>query len=150
MKPLCEPRHVHFKYRPMTLLCLQSILLHYISLLRQAHGHQLLLFSRPDKKSFILAVDGNTIGHLPILKPHGHTYMEEWRKVWKNLGKICRAVVESADMWKDEGKSQVKMRAFSDLLKLLEKYGLSKHKSSLHKVLEKSSFFATKSALIDV
>ncbi|XP_057535568.1 midasin isoform X3 [Amaranthus tricolor] len=94
-------------------------------------------------------VDGNTIGHLPILKPHGHTYMEEWRKVWKNLGKICRAVVESADMWKDEGKSQVKMRAFSDLLKLLEKYGLSKHKSSLHKVLEKSSFFATKSALID-
>lgn len=52
-------------------------------------------------------------------------------------------------MWKDEGKSQVKMRAFSDLLKLLENHGLSKHKSNLQKLLENSPLFTSKFALID-
>ncbi|KNA10543.1 hypothetical protein SOVF_143350 isoform A [Spinacia oleracea] len=77
------------------------------------------------------------------------TYKEEWSEIWHNLENICRAVAESADMWKDEGKSQVKMRAFSDLMKLLENHGLSKHKSNLQKLLEYSPLFMAKSALID-
>ena len=58
--------------------------------------------------------------------------------------------METADIWKDEGKSQVKTRAFSDLLKLLESCGLSKHRTTLIKLLENNSLFNSKPALLDV
>ncbi|KMT04854.1 hypothetical protein BVRB_7g170240 isoform A [Beta vulgaris subsp. vulgaris] len=93
--------------------------------------------------------DANTVEFCSFLKSTALAYKENWGEVWHNLEKICRAVAESADMWKDEGKSQVKMRAFSDLLKLLESHGLSKHKSNLQKLLENSSLFRAKCALID-
>ncbi|XP_021720497.1 midasin-like [Chenopodium quinoa] len=94
-------------------------------------------------------VDANNAEYHSALKSPGLAYKEEWIEVWHNLEIICRAVSESADMWKNEGKSQVKMRAFSDLLKLLESHGLSKHKSNLQKLLENSPLFTAKSALID-
>ncbi|KAL9235481.1 hypothetical protein vseg_010237 [Gypsophila vaccaria] len=89
-------------------------------------------------------VDGNANGYHPSL-----AYQEYWDRACDNLEKICRTVVETAEIWKEEGKQQVKTRAFSDLLKLLESSGLSKHKSSLLKLLENSTLFKSKLGVLD-
>ncbi|KAL2899649.1 Midasin [Bienertia sinuspersici] len=94
-------------------------------------------------------VDASNIGHQSFLKSPGLAYEEKRSEVCHNLEKICSISAQCANRWKDEGKSQVKMRAFSDLLKLLENYGLSKHKSNLQKLLENNSLFTAKFALID-
>ncbi|KAH9607417.1 hypothetical protein KSS87_007507 [Heliosperma pusillum] len=97
-----------------------------------------------------LEVDGTAEGCNGILKCPGQAYDGYWSSAWYSLEKICRTVVETADIWKEEGKLQVKTRAFSDLLKLLESSGLSKHKSSLLKLLESSTLFKSKPGMLDV
>lgn len=54
---------------------------------------------------------------------------EQWKIVWCTIEKIYRTVVDCGDIWKDSNKSLGKRRAFSELLKLLESSGLSRHKS---------------------
>ena len=56
-------------------------------------------------------------------------YLEHWREVWSTLEHACRTVIECADLWKDVSKNLGKRRALSELLKLLESCGLSRHKS---------------------
>ncbi|KAK9734478.1 hypothetical protein RND81_04G142700 [Saponaria officinalis] len=94
-------------------------------------------------------VDGIANGYHSALECPGLAYQKYWNRAWHNLEKICRTVVETADIWKEEGKLQLKTRAFSDLLKLLESTGLSKHKSSLLKLLENSTLFKSKLGLLD-
>ncbi|GAB2269171.1 hypothetical protein Dimus_004101 [Dionaea muscipula] len=57
-------------------------------------------------------------------------YKDELKEIWGTLGRICRTAEESVEIWKDEQKTLVKKRALSDLLKLLETSGLSRHKST--------------------
>lgn len=42
--------------------------------------------------------------------------------------RISRTAVDCDDLWNEANKSQQKRRALSDLLKLLESSGLSRHK----------------------
>ena len=49
--------------------------------------------------------------------------------VWCTIEKLYRTIVHCGDLWKDTNKSLGKRRAFSELLKLLESTGLSRHKS---------------------
>ncbi|XP_052182550.1 midasin isoform X2 [Diospyros lotus] len=58
------------------------------------------------------------------------SYQEESKQVWHTLENICRTAIDCTYLWKDESKSIGKRRAFSDLLKLLESWGLSKHRST--------------------
>ncbi|XP_074294838.1 midasin-like [Silene latifolia] len=96
-----------------------------------------------------LKVDSIAEGCNGILKCPGQTYEGYWSSAWYSLETICRTVVETAEIWKEEGKLQVKTRAFTDLLKLLESSGLSKHKSSLLKLLESSTLFKSKPGMLD-
>ncbi|KAI4355485.1 hypothetical protein L6164_004254 [Bauhinia variegata] len=58
------------------------------------------------------------------------SYLEGWKAVWHSIEKLYMTAVHSGDLWKEENKSQAKRRAFSDLLKLFESSGLSRHKST--------------------
>ena len=60
---------------------------------------------------------------------------EQWKIVWCTIEKIYRTVVDCGDIWKDSNKSLGKRRAFSELLKLLESSGLSRHKSMYMEVI---------------
>ncbi|XP_043707635.1 midasin [Telopea speciosissima] len=65
-------------------------------------------------------------------------YEEEWTAAWLSLEKICRTATECADLWKDGNRSPGKRRALSNLLKLLESCGLSRHKSVIFEADRKS------------
>lgn len=62
-------------------------------------------------------------------------YQDQWKAVWWTIEKIYRTVVHCGDLWKDTNKSLGKRRAFSELLKLLESSGLSRHKSMFMEVI---------------
>lgn len=55
--------------------------------------------------------------------------------MWCTIEEIYRAVVHCGDLWKDTNKSLGKRRVFSELLKLLEKTGLSRHNSIYMEVI---------------
>ena len=57
------------------------------------------------------------------------------------LETVCRTVTGCADLWKDVSKSVGKRRALSELLKLLESFGLSRHKSIFLEVLKNKWYF---------
>ncbi|KAG7997478.1 hypothetical protein I3843_01G213100 [Carya illinoinensis] len=68
-------------------------------------------------------------------------YQDQWKAVWWTIEKIYRTVVHCGDLWKDTNKSLGKRRAFSELLKLLESSGLSRHKSMFMEDQHKSWWF---------
>lgn len=55
--------------------------------------------------------------------------------MWCTIENIYRTVVHCGDIWKDANKNLGKRRAFSELLKLLESSGLSRHKSIYMEVI---------------
>ncbi|KAG5541983.1 hypothetical protein RHGRI_021724 [Rhododendron griersonianum] len=57
-------------------------------------------------------------------------YQEEHKEVRSTIGNICGTAIDSKEIWKDETKSLGKRRALAHLLKLLDGYGLSKHRST--------------------
>ncbi|XP_029127909.1 midasin [Cajanus cajan] len=57
-------------------------------------------------------------------------YLKGWKAVWHMIEKIYIAAVDYGNLWKEEKKGQGKRRALSELLKLLESNGLSRHKSA--------------------
>ncbi|KAL2338821.1 hypothetical protein Fmac_013267 [Flemingia macrophylla] len=68
-----------------------------------------------------------------IFKPYGsqHTlYLKGWKVVWHMIEEIHVTAVDCGNLWKEEKKGQGKRRALSELLKLLESNGLSRHKSA--------------------
>jgi len=62
------------------------------------------------------------------------SYMEGWRTVWHIIENIYTTAVDCGELWRDENKSRGKRRAFSELLKLLESSGLSRHQSTSREV----------------
>ncbi|PON47074.1 Midasin [Parasponia andersonii] len=56
------------------------------------------------------------------------SYRDAWNAVGCKLKRIFRIAVDCDDLWKEANKSQQKRRALSELLKLLESIGLSRHK----------------------
>ncbi|KAK1301599.1 hypothetical protein QJS10_CPB12g01737 [Acorus calamus] len=52
---------------------------------------------------------------------------ERWENGWDALETICRSATDCANLCKEQTSSLKKRRAISDLLKLLERCGLSKH-----------------------
>ncbi|CAJ1950871.1 unnamed protein product [Sphenostylis stenocarpa] len=57
-------------------------------------------------------------------------YLKGWNAVWHMIEKIYITAVDYGNLWKEEKKGQGKRRALSELLKLLESNGLSRHKSA--------------------
>ncbi|XP_023760194.1 midasin [Lactuca sativa] len=56
---------------------------------------------------------------------------EEWRQVRHTFKKISTNLVYCGELWKDEKKKSLgKRRALSELLKMLDSFGLSKHRST--------------------
>lgn len=55
-------------------------------------------------------------------------YQDKWNDLWFILEKIYRTTEDCGELWKNAKKSQGKRRALSELLKLLESSGLSRHK----------------------
>lgn len=64
----------------------------------------------------------------------GLFYQAEWQAVWCKVERIFRTALDCGEIWKDAKKSQGKRRALSELLKLLESSGLSRHKPIYMKV----------------
>lgn len=57
------------------------------------------------------------------------SYQEQWKSLSCTIEKIYQSAIYCSDIWKESRKSQGKRRALSELLKLLEASGLSRHKS---------------------
>ncbi|KAL5697769.1 hypothetical protein ACHQM5_028886 [Ranunculus cassubicifolius] len=66
-------------------------------------------------------------------------YSDEWKGLWISLEDICRTITECGDLWEIEKKSIGKRRALSDLLKLLESFGLSRRTSIVSEDVLKSN-----------
>jgi len=131
---------------------LQNLLLKKTSLLdvlplhqKSVEGsHLLLLFSYPylfRVPSFFVWFSGlEILKHViyaeiqSIFRPYGDSqrtlYLKGWRAVWYTIEKIYTTAVDYGNLWKEEKKGQGKRRALSELLKLLENNGLSRHKSA--------------------
>lgn len=56
-------------------------------------------------------------------------YMDEWKQLRQTIDKICSTIIDCVDVWADASKKMGKRRVFSDLLKLLDSCGLSKHRA---------------------
>ncbi|VFQ98584.1 unnamed protein product [Cuscuta campestris] len=56
-----------------------------------------------------------------------------WDQLWHAIDEICRTVFGCAEVWREDGKKLGRRRVFSDLLKVLDVCGLSKHRSTLKK-----------------
>lgn len=56
--------------------------------------------------------------------------LEKGNQILDTIWTVCGTVIHCGDLWKDENKHFGKRRALSDLLKLLESCGLSKHRST--------------------
>ena len=73
-----------------------------------------------------------------IFRPCGDSqhklHLKGWKAMWHMIENIYDTAVRCGDLWKEEKKSQGKRRALSDLLKLLESSGLSRHKSAYEEV----------------
>ncbi|KAL3008468.1 hypothetical protein AAZX31_07G033800 [Glycine max] len=80
-----------------------------------------------------------------IFRPYGDSqrtlYLKGWRAVWYTIEKIYTTAVDYGNLWKEEKKGQGKRRALSELLKLLENNGLSRHKSAYTADQHKSWWF---------
>lgn len=61
-------------------------------------------------------------------------FMAGWKEGWNSIEKICIHAAEFAHLWKHGTKNLKKRRALSDLLKTLEKCGLSRHRSMVFEV----------------
>ncbi|KAI3766421.1 hypothetical protein L2E82_16478 [Cichorium intybus] len=64
---------------------------------------------------------------------------EEWRQVRHTFKKISTNLIGCGELWRDEKKSLRKRRALSELLKLLEGCGLSKHRSTFMEPMKNKS-----------
>ncbi|KAM6556453.1 hypothetical protein CsatB_003472 [Cannabis sativa] len=56
------------------------------------------------------------------------SYKDAWSAVLCKLNRISRIAVDCDELWNEANKGQQKRRALSELLKLLESTGLSRHK----------------------
>nr|AMP82937.1 acidic leucine-rich nuclear phosphoprotein 32-related protein 1 [Catalpa bungei] len=65
-------------------------------------------------------------------------YWEERKQSWHTIENLCMSLIHCGELWEDKNKSLGKRRAFSDLLKLLESCGLSKHRTSIEDQYDKS------------
>ena len=78
-------------------------------------------------KSFIICAEERSNSHAqPTLLSH----QEGWKAVWHKIEDLYTTAVHCGDLWKEANKSLGKRRALSELLKLLESSGLSRHKSA--------------------
>ncbi|KAI3455601.1 hypothetical protein Pfo_012264 [Paulownia fortunei] len=65
-------------------------------------------------------------------------YWEERKQLWHTIEKLCISLIHCGELWEDKNKKLGKRRALSDLLKLLDSCGLSKHRTSVEGQYEKS------------
>ncbi|KAG7014001.1 Midasin [Cucurbita argyrosperma subsp. argyrosperma] len=73
------------------------------------------------------------------------SYQEEWKSLSFTIERIYQRAIYCDDIWKESKKSQGKRRALSELLKLLEASGLSRHKSIYLEENPKSWWFLQQS-----
>ncbi|KAK1434225.1 hypothetical protein QVD17_11144 [Tagetes erecta] len=62
--------------------------------------------------------------------------MEEWDQIQYTFQKISTNLIDCGELWKDDKKSMPKRRSLSELLKMLDNCGLSKHRPAF---IEKKS-----------
>ncbi|KAL5579519.1 hypothetical protein UlMin_011961 [Ulmus minor] len=63
-----------------------------------------------------------------VSQPTSLLYQDEWNALWCKLKSIFITIIDCGDLWKDANKSLQKRRALTELLKLFENSGLSRHK----------------------
>ncbi|KAK6125035.1 hypothetical protein DH2020_041213 [Rehmannia glutinosa] len=56
---------------------------------------------------------------------------EERKQLWHTIESLCLSLIHCGELWEDKSKTLGKRRALSDLLKLLDSCGLSKHRTSV-------------------
>ncbi|XP_064960659.1 midasin-like isoform X3 [Musa acuminata AAA Group] len=61
-----------------------------------------------------------------------------WEEGWSSLERVCQNAAQLAHIWKHGTKNLRKRRALSNLLKILEESGLSRHRSVLNEIGTKS------------
>lgn len=61
--------------------------------------------------------------------------------MWFTIEKVCSTAIDYGELWKDSNKSLGKRRALSELLKLLESCGLSRHRPMFLEVCYKEATF---------
>lgn len=61
-------------------------------------------------------------------------YPDEFSSIWSILKNIFSTAKGCNELWNDMNTSLGKRRAFSEFMKLLESYGLSRHKSAYTEV----------------
>ncbi|KAI8548546.1 hypothetical protein RHMOL_Rhmol07G0280600 [Rhododendron molle] len=91
---------------------------------------KLLLEKTPEFDLLYSSAVGSTISQFLAAQSTSNVYQEEHKEVWSTIGNICGTAIDSKEIWKDETKSLGKRRALAHLLKLLDGYGLSKHRST--------------------
>ncbi|KAM6564168.1 hypothetical protein CsatB_024166 [Cannabis sativa] len=69
------------------------------------------------------------------------SYKDAWSAVLCKLNRISRIAVDCDELWNEANKGQQKRRALSELLKLLESTGLSRHKPVFTEDQAKSWWF---------
>lgn len=56
-------------------------------------------------------------------------YLDEGKQLRQMIEKVCGTAIDCVDVWVDASKKMGKRRVFSDFLKLLDSWGLSKHRA---------------------
>ncbi|CAH9088613.1 unnamed protein product [Cuscuta europaea] len=58
------------------------------------------------------------------------SFSGNWNRLWHTIDEICRTLIGCVEVWNDDKKKSSRRRVFSDLLKVLDVCGLSKHRST--------------------
>ncbi|KAL2243207.1 UNVERIFIED_CONTAM: Midasin, partial [Sesamum indicum] len=77
-------------------------------------------------------------------QPSRFLYWEERKQLWHTIENLCISLIHCGELWEDKNKKLGKRRAFSDLLKLLDGCGLSKHRTSLEGQWDKAQSWLLK------
>ncbi|KAL0354500.1 UNVERIFIED_CONTAM: Midasin [Sesamum radiatum] len=77
-------------------------------------------------------------------QPSRLLYWEERKQLWHTIENLCLSLIHCGELWEDKNKKLGKRRAFSDLLKLLDGCGLSKHRTSLEGQWDKAQSWLLK------
>ncbi|KAK4395085.1 Midasin, partial [Sesamum angolense] len=77
-------------------------------------------------------------------QPSHFLYWEERKQLWHTIENLCLSLIHCGELWEDKNKKLGKRRAFSDLLKLLDGCGLSKHRTSLEGQWDKAQSWLLK------
>ncbi|KAL8100236.1 hypothetical protein AgCh_032471 [Apium graveolens] len=124
----CDPIHFSDESRSLWYSSLRSKLSSALQNLQQGSTTEFDFLQNSIKK--IKACAKDTIRECAPSNSFGLKYQEDCKKVLRSIKKICETAADSSKLWKDEKKSFGKRRALVEMLNLLDRSGLLKHRSN--------------------